>query len=553
MWLCLLWGVCTLQVFCGAQQWAAWRWLQTPRAPHRAQLPLASPAVTVACGPDRMVVTVRRDLFGVGKPVAPTDLALGGTFCPPVSFDSAADLVVFEAGLHECGSVLQMTPDLLIYQTRLYYTPSPAANQVIVRANAAEIPIECRYPRKENITSKAIKPTWTPFRSALSAEARLKFSLQLMSEDWSAERTSTTFQLGDVLCLQAEVKAENHLPLRLFVDSCVAHLSPETTSRPQYSLVDFHGCLVDGRQAPAVSSSTFLSPRPWQAALRFTVKAFRFAGDARNVIYITCHLKATPMDQAPDAQNKACSFNAASNTWLPVEGSRDICGCCESGDCGGTWEEHPRHLGPRPRPLAASWQRSMPADTAPHRTWLAVGPLLVSDPQESFGEFPGDPEDGEEMAREEFIPVVAESQMDAAGSRSLFREQEGSANFSEDQRLEPVMPLGAYVRGGPSFFSGGQDGSGFGDRGEAAIPEERSRALEFRAGVVSRPLEEAVSSSGKLPAEAASVTAEGLAEQSGTGLGLSLLTAGLSVALLALGVSVLVKRCRPSSPSQRSP
>lgn len=79
--------------------------------------------------------------------------------------------------------------------------------------------------------------------------------------------------------------------------------------------------------------------------LRFRIDVFRFAGDARNLvrlrvslpaspkprqcpppvgpqlsplpfpqIYITCHLKVTPVDQAPDPLNKACSFNKARNT-----------------------------------------------------------------------------------------------------------------------------------------------------------------------------------------------------------------------------------------------
>lgn len=155
------------------------------------------------------------------------------------------------------------------------------------------------------MSSNAIRPTWAPFSATLSAEERLVFSLRLMNgrweaiptcktgfffppfpqrggaraagtplgkpthplgpgpmgawgqpeprptassslrhclaEDWSAERPFTGFQLGDVLNIQAEVGTESHVPLRLFVDSCVAALSPGTDSSPHYAIIDFNG------------------------------------------------------------------------------------------------------------------------------------------------------------------------------------------------------------------------------------------------------------------------------------------------------------------------
>lgn len=147
------------------------------------------------------------------------------------------------------------------------------------------------------MSSNAIRPTWAPFSSTLSAEERLVFSLRLMNgrwdvpegahhpvqqspgpscptgaanvpkssmgaaprgvtsvplgtprlsplclaEDWSAERPFTGFQLGDILNIQAEVSTESHVPLRLFVDSCVAALSPDGDSSPHYSIIDFNG------------------------------------------------------------------------------------------------------------------------------------------------------------------------------------------------------------------------------------------------------------------------------------------------------------------------
>ncbi|KAM9637514.1 zona pellucida sperm-binding protein 3-like [Morphnus guianensis] len=287
-----------------------WAWVDVSQL--QAAVPLHP--VAVQCQEAQMVVTVHRDLFGMGHLVRAADLTLGSDACLPVTQSTAESTVTFVAGLHECGSTLQITPDSLIYKTSLSYKPTPSGNLVIVRTNAAVVPIECHYPRKSNVSSNAIWPTWAPFRSTLSVEERLMFSLRLMNDDWSTERLSNGFQLGESLHLQADVVSGGHVPLRLFVDDCVATLSPERSSSPRYALIDLSGCLVDGRSDD--TTSAFISPRPRQETLQFVVDAFKFAGDDRNLIYITCHLKVSPADQAPNALNKACSFNKASSLIL---------------------------------------------------------------------------------------------------------------------------------------------------------------------------------------------------------------------------------------------
>ncbi|XP_075752887.1 zona pellucida sperm-binding protein 3-like [Pelodiscus sinensis] len=234
----------------------------------------------VQCEEAQMVITVHRDLFGTGRLIRAAVLSLSPATCRFMSLDAAANTVTFVAGLHECGSALQMTPDSLVYSTSLNYNPTPASNPVILRTGPAVIPLVtevCSSPRKDNVSSKAIKPTWVPFSSTLSAEERLGFSLRLMNDDWSAESTPNGFQLGEVMHIQAEVSSGSHVALRIFVDSCVATLSPDRHSSPSYAVIDFHGCLVDGRSDDA--SSAFVSPRPGQDILQFVVDVFRFAGD----------------------------------------------------------------------------------------------------------------------------------------------------------------------------------------------------------------------------------------------------------------------------------
>ncbi|NXX73678.1 ZP3 protein, partial [Urocolius indicus] len=348
-----------------------WAWVDV------SQLQAAAPLhpVAVQCQEAQMLVTVHRDLFGTGRLVRATELTLGLADCLPVVWSTAETVVTFIAGLHECGSTLKVTPDALVYSTSLNYKPAPAGNPVIIRTSPAVVPIECHYPRRDNVSSNGVKPTWAPFSSTLSSEEKLPFSLYLMNDDWSAERASTVFQLGEVLHFQAAVNAKNHAPLRLFVDNCVATPTPDRSSSPQYAFIDFSGCLLDGQLDDA--TSTFISPRPKQEVLQFAVDAFKFAGDSSNLIYITCHLKVSLADQAPDALNKACSFNKASNLWSPVEGTWDICSCCEMRSC-----DLPMHS--RRLHAPSQWQRgrarrelSSQPDLLVKEADVVVGPLFI--------------------------------------------------------------------------------------------------------------------------------------------------------------------------------
>uniref|UniRef100_A0A8C5MB55 Zona pellucida sperm-binding protein 3 n=1 Tax=Leptobrachium leishanense TaxID=445787 RepID=A0A8C5MB55_9ANUR len=294
------------------------------------QLPVSSQhPINVRCMEDMMVVTVQTDLYGTGKLVKASDLALGPRQCRPSS--QSTTTVIFQQLLQDCGNTLQMSSDWLIYSTMLTYNPTPSRNSPIIRTNAAVVTIQCYYPRHGNVSSNAIKPTWLPFSSTISAEERLSFALKLMTDDWSGPRTSTVFQLGDIFHIEASVDTRNHVPMKVFIDRCMATLSPDVTSSPSYDIIAQNGCLMDGKQDDA--SSAFRSPRLTPDRLQFTVDAFRFIGTDNSMIYITCNLRAAAQNQVPDPLNKACSFNKPRNTWTDLEGLDDICSCCDSGNC----------------------------------------------------------------------------------------------------------------------------------------------------------------------------------------------------------------------------
>ncbi|XP_069805320.1 zona pellucida sperm-binding protein 3-like isoform X1 [Dendropsophus ebraccatus] len=266
-----------------------------------------------------------------------------------------------------------MTQEFMIYRTMLSYNPV-SSNTVIIRSSPAMVPVICYYPRHGNVSSKAIRPTWAPFSTTVSTEERLAFSMYLMTDDWSARLSSSIFQLGDVFNIEASVVIDNHIPMILFVDSCVATTTSNVNSNPSYDIITYNGCLVDGTQDD--STSAFRSPRSQPNMIQFTVDAFRFIEVAASTIFITCSLRAAELAQPPDQMNKACSYNKATRSWSAVEGSNDICRCCDSRNCAMPPVGQPRRWGP----VVGGSRGIGKRDVGPHpeeHAMATLGPLLV--------------------------------------------------------------------------------------------------------------------------------------------------------------------------------
>ncbi|MGH0167214.1 UNVERIFIED_CONTAM: hypothetical protein FKN15_052253 [Acipenser sinensis] len=277
----------------------------TPLFVQRADLSLLN-SVTLDCRKNAMVVTVNRDLFGIGYLVSSADLNVGSTGCSATSSDSVANTVLFSIQLQDCGSTFQITGVV---------PESPMSSTWVT-----------------SFTSRLLLPLTTTCR---------------------------------------------------YVDSCVATLSDNKDSEPRYAIVDKLGCLMDSKSPDSSSSFT----RPALNKLRFDITAFKFQGDSRSMIYMTCTLRAVNADKPADASNKACSYQKQSYRWVSEDGSSAVCGCCDTGSCSGT----PRFLtGPLPpaeinQPnWSGKWlqKRSAPLDPAGqdprvHVKEITIGPLTV--------------------------------------------------------------------------------------------------------------------------------------------------------------------------------
>eukprot|EP00061_Rhincodon_typus_P015726 g43570.t1 len=255
------------------------------------------PRVTVRCEEGSMSVAVPLDLFGTGYLVDARHLRLGS--CSFSRVEPRNGTLLFRTPLHQCGASWTLDVDYLIYKTSLYYLPT--VEQTIVRSNPVTIPIECHYPRKGNVSGGAIEPTWVPFSSTRVGYNSLNFFLALMTgtnsclgpewilieiwviqsypflsedENWAEKQDSNVYYLGDEIHIEASVVTLNHVPLKLFIDRCVATIGSEWSSNASYTIIDHNGCLLDSKTG--YSTSSFVSPRAKPDTIRFVVDAFRF-------------------------------------------------------------------------------------------------------------------------------------------------------------------------------------------------------------------------------------------------------------------------------------
>uniref|UniRef100_A0A671RM87 Zona pellucida sperm-binding protein 3 n=1 Tax=Sinocyclocheilus anshuiensis TaxID=1608454 RepID=A0A671RM87_9TELE len=348
-------GVQSKELLLGPVQKLTWSFPSLPEEPQQPDVPFdlryPVPANSVAarCAENSVYVEVMQDFFGNGKPLRSSAFTLGG--CTAAGEDPSAQVLIFESELHGCGSTLKVTEDELVYTFKLVYTPQEVSYGVpIVRSSSAVVGIECHYSRKHNVSSDALMPTWIPYATSEVAEEIFVFSLRLMTDDWRFERPSNQYFLGDIINFEASVQSYSHVPIRVFVDRCVATTVPDVASVPRYSFIENNGCLVDAKLTD--SRSRFM-PRTQGDKLQFQLGAFRFhQADSGLVcdklcntlynmlqwstnncilqVYITCILKVaaatTPTPISPE--QKACSFSA--NGWVSADDSHQVCGCCDT-------------------------------------------------------------------------------------------------------------------------------------------------------------------------------------------------------------------------------
>ncbi|XP_044038742.1 zona pellucida sperm-binding protein 3-like [Siniperca chuatsi] len=341
----------------------------------------------VKCGEVKVRITVKREFFEERRiPFKPEYLRLGAnstqqrSSCGPKGPMSESEMVI-SAGLQECGTESSVRGEWLVYSNQLVLFPAvvpTSTGSVIVRGASIAIPVECHYKRKQTVNGEPLTPTWQPMTSTLSVFGFLHFSLRTMADDCTSLRSSSVYQQGEAVFLEASVEAPLHPPLTLYVDYCVATLKPDPLSLPSYKFITKHGCLMDS-VLPG-SSSKFLHREQGNRQC-FSVQAFHFNQQSGEQMFISCRLRATLKQNSHTHLDKACFFHQPTFSWRATEGDNALCECCDSDDCfRQTEEENSGYTGHTTQPDTEKKHEADttvgPLHTLPHSHW--TGRLSVS-------------------------------------------------------------------------------------------------------------------------------------------------------------------------------
>uniref|UniRef100_A0A3B5AG37 Zona pellucida sperm-binding protein 3 n=1 Tax=Stegastes partitus TaxID=144197 RepID=A0A3B5AG37_9TELE len=276
------------------------------------------------CHEDSIEVVMRAQLFDPGLPAEPMRLRLGPARdvqdrC--IARVSGNGEYIIRAPLAECGNKVMFTESAVLYSNLLLYYPPPSSPGVQVEG--AAISVQCEYKRCIYIIHRSLA---TDLFHPKCKRILFKSPSPLSSDDWNSERPSSVYFLGDTVNIEASVD-HRHLPLRLFVSSCVATLTSDlikTTSFEHTAAINLPGscvpfCFLSG------SNSRFL-PRVHNNLLQIQLEPFLFHQDPRHTMYITCDLEAEPKN---NPVKRACSFISDRSVWRSVDGNDQACESCD--------------------------------------------------------------------------------------------------------------------------------------------------------------------------------------------------------------------------------
>ncbi|XP_068163840.1 zona pellucida sperm-binding protein 3-like isoform X2 [Antennarius striatus] len=204
---------------------------ETPASPDGIQ------TFVLTCQEDSMEVLIRAHLLDPSLALEPHRFWLGppssrGRHCSAQASGDGGYII--RAPLGGCGSTVTFTQKSLLYDNLLLFSP-PAASGA-----AAGIPVRCEYSRRYRVSSRTLEPAWGPVFPVQSAPPALNFHLKLMTGDWSRERKSSVYFLGETVNIEASVD-HPPLPLRLYADSCEAALTSAAHSTRRHVFIDQHG------------------------------------------------------------------------------------------------------------------------------------------------------------------------------------------------------------------------------------------------------------------------------------------------------------------------
>ncbi|XP_044047435.1 zona pellucida sperm-binding protein 3 [Siniperca chuatsi] len=278
--------------------------------------------VEILCHVDRIYVRIRREIFKTMD--AYKYLTLGTC---PVNQGTNAHYYLLYLLKTNCGFKKESHADYWSVRNVLHYKPTSP----VLRDMPFDIPLQCKFPRFFNSYAVGFYPV---LQGGIIFKAlKQKNCFTLATQDASGkEITGTkTYTLGQPMYFEA--KRCGHLSgsgdQRLYIHKCFMTASKNPNSYPKYTVIDNHGCMIDGK---VTKQSKFLTCAS-KMVQKFSVGALIFKGHvsthaSSQQLYMHCEISMGKL--TPTQNSKACNYDQATKKWQELYGYHSVCHHCAS-------------------------------------------------------------------------------------------------------------------------------------------------------------------------------------------------------------------------------
>ncbi|XP_030639049.1 zona pellucida sperm-binding protein 3d.2 [Chanos chanos] len=282
---------------------------QTPATPRKR-----TRGIIVMCKLNKMLVRVHK---GFTAYVEPQSLTLGTCEVNKLT----KHYFFFLYGLNQCGTKTKRINNRMVYYNTLRYAPMMTMGPVR-RVTPFSLSIECHFNRYHYsykigyMPRVEIQEVYKPMKNMAN------FTLTPSNAQWESISPSEGYIIGHPMYFVAMAPTVSE-GKRLYVPSCYVTLSRSHTSAPRFMVINNFGCLTDSKNS---SQSQFFASE--KNSLRFSTGAFLFQGTMQKHLYMHCEM--TVESESPTPTAKSCAFNQRTSRWEELNGSNDVCSCCDS-------------------------------------------------------------------------------------------------------------------------------------------------------------------------------------------------------------------------------
>ncbi|KAJ1166780.1 hypothetical protein NDU88_007176 [Pleurodeles waltl] len=239
---------------------------------------------TVVCTPDGFfVVVIPRYFVSQSILLDTVHFEDGGAACQPEV--ATASFRLFRFPLHQCGTIVQMLSDRIVYENTLKSTidVQHSENGSITRDTAFTLNVRCSYTTGDSLQAVAEVSTLPPPLNIIEA-GPLRLEMRIAKDAlYSAYYTEKEYPIAKVLrdpiFVEVRLLQRTDPGLRLVLNQCWATPTANPLQEPQWPIL-LDGCPFSGDNHLSTTASLDTSMQFPSHYSRFTVAAFTFVESA---------------------------------------------------------------------------------------------------------------------------------------------------------------------------------------------------------------------------------------------------------------------------------